>query len=130
VELRGFEPLAFSLRTRRATNCATAPDADETITPAPVATENGTEPTHGARMVRPTSGRARSGQVSTDQVSTDQVRVARITVSPVSTWRISTDAICATGREDTPTGCMILSGRAVQSRSSVARPARSTTQIA
>ena len=25
VELRGFEPLAFSLRTRRATNCATAP---------------------------------------------------------------------------------------------------------
>jgi Phage integrase family len=27
VELRGFEPLTFSLRTRRATNCATAPDA-------------------------------------------------------------------------------------------------------
>ncbi|GAA1760308.1 recombinase family protein [Nostocoides vanveenii] len=27
VELRGFEPLAFSLRTRRATNCATAPSA-------------------------------------------------------------------------------------------------------
>src|SRR5690606_16834590 len=26
VELRGFEPLTFSLRTRRATNCATAPD--------------------------------------------------------------------------------------------------------
>ncbi len=25
VELRGFEPLTFSLRTRRATNCATAP---------------------------------------------------------------------------------------------------------
>ena len=25
VELRGFEPLASSLRTRRATNCATAP---------------------------------------------------------------------------------------------------------
>jgi hypothetical protein len=25
VELRGFEPLAFSMRTRRATNCATAP---------------------------------------------------------------------------------------------------------
>jgi hypothetical protein len=25
VELRGIEPLAFSLRTRRATNCATAP---------------------------------------------------------------------------------------------------------
>ena len=28
VELRGFEPLAFSLRTRRATNCATAPKRD------------------------------------------------------------------------------------------------------
>ena len=27
VEIRGFEPLTFSLRTRRATNCATAPDA-------------------------------------------------------------------------------------------------------
>jgi hypothetical protein len=27
VELRGFEPLTFSLRTRRATNCATAPCA-------------------------------------------------------------------------------------------------------
>lgn len=26
VELRGFEPLTFSLRTRRATNCATAPN--------------------------------------------------------------------------------------------------------
>ena len=29
VELRGFEPLTFSLRTRRATNCATAPAASE-----------------------------------------------------------------------------------------------------
>jgi hypothetical protein len=28
VELRGFEPLTFSLRTRRATNCATAPSED------------------------------------------------------------------------------------------------------
>ena len=27
VELRGFEPLTFSLRTRRATNCATAPES-------------------------------------------------------------------------------------------------------
>ena len=27
VELRGFEPLTFSLRTRRATNCAIAPSA-------------------------------------------------------------------------------------------------------
>ena len=26
VELRGFEPLTFSLRTRRATNCAIAPN--------------------------------------------------------------------------------------------------------
>lgn len=26
VELRDFEPLTFSLRTRRATNCAIAPD--------------------------------------------------------------------------------------------------------
>ena len=35
VELRGFEPLTFSLRTRRATNCATAPGA-------PVAAPRGT----------------------------------------------------------------------------------------
>lgn len=27
MELRGFEPLTFSLRTRRAPNCATAPFA-------------------------------------------------------------------------------------------------------
>ena len=27
MELRGFEPLTFSLRTRRATNCANAPTA-------------------------------------------------------------------------------------------------------
>jgi hypothetical protein len=26
VELRGIEPLTFSMRTRRATNCAIAPD--------------------------------------------------------------------------------------------------------
>jgi site-specific DNA recombinase len=39
VELRGFEPLAFSLRTRRATNCATAPEARETITSAPAPAE-------------------------------------------------------------------------------------------
>ena len=30
VELRGFEPLTFSLRTRRATNCATAPSRRRT----------------------------------------------------------------------------------------------------
>lgn len=30
VELRGFEPLTFSLRTRRATNCATAPSRPKT----------------------------------------------------------------------------------------------------
>ncbi len=29
VELRGFEPLTFSLRTRRATNCATAPERQD-----------------------------------------------------------------------------------------------------
>src|SRR5690242_19665379 len=33
VELRGFEPLTFSLRTRRATNCATAPRAGYRLTP-------------------------------------------------------------------------------------------------
>ena len=30
VELRGFEPLTFSMRTRRATNCAIAPDTGST----------------------------------------------------------------------------------------------------
>ena len=34
VELRGFEPLTFSLRTRRATNCAKAPSADNFSTGA------------------------------------------------------------------------------------------------
>ncbi len=29
VDLRGIEPLTFSLRTRRATNCATDPDSDQ-----------------------------------------------------------------------------------------------------
>ena len=33
VELRGFEPLTFSLRTRRATNCAIAPQAKTSVTP-------------------------------------------------------------------------------------------------
>ena len=32
VELRGFEPLTFSLRTRRATNCAIAPQSEEQTT--------------------------------------------------------------------------------------------------
>lgn len=34
VELRGFEPLTFSLRTRRATNCAIAPDPMIIASPA------------------------------------------------------------------------------------------------
>ena len=33
VELRGFEPLTFSLRTRRATNCATAPKCSDRLPP-------------------------------------------------------------------------------------------------
>src|SRR5690348_1039329 len=47
VELRGFEPLTFSLRTRRATNCATAPlptgrtrSEQKTYHPADVAPES------------------------------------------------------------------------------------------
>jgi len=35
VELRGFEPLTFSLRTRRATNCATAPWCDRNPNTSP-----------------------------------------------------------------------------------------------
>jgi hypothetical protein len=34
VELRGFEPLTFSLRTKRATNCAKAPCGDKVSTAA------------------------------------------------------------------------------------------------
>ena len=44
MELRGFEPLTFSLRTRRATNCATAPCAGERegkVTTEPSATRIG-----------------------------------------------------------------------------------------
>ena len=35
VELGGFEPPTFSLRTRRATNCAIAPNARSSLTPRP-----------------------------------------------------------------------------------------------
>ena len=35
VELRGFEPLTFSLRTRRATNCAIAPHAGDSLQQRP-----------------------------------------------------------------------------------------------
>ena len=35
VELRGFEPLTPSLRTKCATNCATAPSATDRLTPQP-----------------------------------------------------------------------------------------------
>ena len=31
VDLRGFEPLTSSMRTRRATNCATGPDNSSTL---------------------------------------------------------------------------------------------------
>src|SRR5690349_12954656 len=41
VELRGFEPLTFSLRTRRATNCATAPSAEEKLPPDLTLSESG-----------------------------------------------------------------------------------------
>ena len=37
VELRGIEPLTFSMRTRRATNCATAPWSGESISVALIA---------------------------------------------------------------------------------------------
>lgn len=36
VELRGIEPLTFSLRTRRATNCATAPNRSQNSKPVGV----------------------------------------------------------------------------------------------
>ena len=39
VELRGIEPLTFSMRTRRATNCAIAPDTGT----------KGYQPQHGGR---------------------------------------------------------------------------------
>ncbi len=51
VELRGFEPLTFSLRTRRATNCATAPCArerEEEVTTASRANPNRGELCSGA----------------------------------------------------------------------------------
>ena len=51
VELRGFEPLTFSLRTRRATNCATAPCArerEEEVTTGPGANPNRGDSRSGA----------------------------------------------------------------------------------
>ncbi len=50
VELRGFEPLTFSLRTRRATNCATAPCAlerEEEVTTGAVVNPNRVRPAAG-----------------------------------------------------------------------------------
>jgi hypothetical protein len=60
VELRGFEPLTFSLRTRRATNCATAPctgrirRGSEDTTHAGPARIGGQPPT--TRCVEPSTG--------------------------------------------------------------------------
>lgn len=41
VELRGIEPLTFSMRTRRATNCAIAPCAGSTLPGTPATAETG-----------------------------------------------------------------------------------------
>src|SRR3954451_15888947 len=59
VELRGFEPLTFSLRTRRATNCATAPGASYDAV-GNVSTRPGGGPNRiaGARLRPPAGPRA------------------------------------------------------------------------
>ena len=44
VDLRGFEPLTSSMRTRRATNCATGPDNSTTLSRAPGSTRPGRPP--------------------------------------------------------------------------------------
>ena len=53
VELRGFEPLTFSLRTRRATNCATAPWCGRNDN-----TRGNAAPNRSGTRVPPTSGHA------------------------------------------------------------------------
>ena len=49
VDLRGFEPLTSSMRTRRATNCATGPDNSTTLSRSPGATRLGRAPGRAAR---------------------------------------------------------------------------------
>ena len=57
VELRGFEPLTFSLRTRRATNCATAPGPDRS--PGEPSATQKIPPGAGAFRIRTAGRRAR-----------------------------------------------------------------------
>ena len=73
VELRGFEPLTFSLRTRRATNCATAPsrrapggvEREDEVTTGTGDVPNrviGWDCCHLVTAIPPNEGRAAQGQ--------------------------------------------------------------------
>ena len=53
MELRGLEPLTFSLRTRRATNCATAPDAPRTSRASVVNRRNPSTAAHKSELRKP-----------------------------------------------------------------------------
>ena len=64
VELRGFEPLTFSLRTRRATNCAIAPCFNSASTLPPrrrVPTTRGYSPDARGRSSASTSDACPAG---------------------------------------------------------------------
>src|SRR5660397_49491 len=70
VELRGFEPLTFSLRTRRATNCATAPQAEIRLAPGPTRLRNRRRP----RAPRERRSLPRGPTTREDLVEVDRAR--------------------------------------------------------
>lgn len=78
VDLRGFEPLTSSLRTKRATNCATGPYGSTTLSPRRRAFELGEQP---------------AGSIPADEKGRDDV-VARRTLS------VERDRPLAGGRAD------------------------------
>ena len=53
VELRGFEPLTFSLRTRRATNCANAPSSEHNSNTRTAAISNAAPARHSRSQASP-----------------------------------------------------------------------------
>lgn len=69
VELRGFEPLTFSLRTRRATNCAIAPWTRKRYQPRPTRLSRGRRTTYRhyapalRRLARPASVQRIAGRL-------------------------------------------------------------------
>ena len=89
VDLRGIEPLTFSLRTRRATNCATGPDASTTLSP-----RNGAD-AHGRPLGDASAYPAARRRSSTS--SRSGARVGRPSTRPMRAKRLGASAAGSTG---------------------------------